>query len=98
MAKRKKRIKGKLIKTVKVKGLRIRFREQLSKTRTGKDRLIVSIRQAPPKEWRVASSLSFVYASNIRFEKPASQRTERPPRRAKAVASPRPTSTADGRS
>ena len=37
--------------------------------KTGKERLIIGIRQDSPKEWRMASTLSYVHALDVRFEK-----------------------------
>jgi len=61
---------GSPIKTVD--GLEIYINEQRSKTGTGKDRIWVSVRQAGTKKWRVAASLCYVNAFDVRFEKPTS--------------------------
>jgi hypothetical protein len=63
---------GSPIKTVD--GLEIYVTEGPSKTGTGKDRIWVSVRQAKPKKWRVAASLCYVNAFDVRFEKPASRK------------------------
>ena len=62
--------KGQLISTVD--GLEIYVNKSLSKTGTGKDRIWVSVRQVKPKKWRVAASLCYVNAFDVRFEKSAS--------------------------
>jgi hypothetical protein len=53
-----------------VEGLQIYVRKKPSKTGTGRDRITVSVRQARPKKWRLAASLCYVNAFDIRFEKP----------------------------
>jgi hypothetical protein len=64
--------KGPPIKTVK--GLRIYVEEQPSKTGTGKDRIWVSVRQSGSNKWRVAASLSYVNAFDVRFERPTTRK------------------------
>lgn len=64
--------KGRLITTVK--GLQIYVKELPSKTGMGRDRITVSVRQAGPKKWRLAASLCYVNAFDVRFEKPASRK------------------------
>jgi len=49
-------------------GIKIFFKKQTPK-RKGKCRLWISIRQDKPKEWRVAATLSYVNAIDVRFEK-----------------------------
>ena len=58
---------GKPIKIVE--GLEIYVTQKKAKTPKGKDRIWVSVRQKRPKEWRVAASLSYVNAVDIRFER-----------------------------
>ena len=36
---------------------------------SGKDRLWIQVRQSKPKRWRIAASLCYVNAFDIRFEK-----------------------------
>ena len=58
---------GKPIKIVD--GLEIYVSKKKSKTGRGKDRIWISVRQDKPKKWRVAASLCYVNAVDIRFEK-----------------------------
>lgn len=53
----------------KVQGLEIYVTKEPSKTKKGKDRIWISVRQSTPKQWRVAASLCYVNAFDVRFEK-----------------------------
>jgi hypothetical protein len=53
----------------KVQGLEIYVTKQSSKTKRGKDRIWISVRQPTGKKWRLAASLCYVNAFDIRFEK-----------------------------
>jgi len=63
---------GTLIETVE--GLKISVARAPSKTGKGKDRIWVSVRQDEPKKWRLAASLSYVNAFDVRFERSAKRR------------------------
>ncbi len=52
----------------KFRGLTIYGKLQKAKS-TGKDRVLIQIRQAEPKQYRVASSLSYMRSVDIQFEK-----------------------------
>lgn len=52
-----------------VKGLDIYVTSFPAKTETGRDRILISVRQANPKKWRLAASLCYVNAFDVRFEK-----------------------------
>jgi hypothetical protein len=60
------------IKTVE--GLQIYIKKRPSKTGIGRDRITVSVRQTGSKKWRLAASLCYVTAFDIRFEKPTSRK------------------------
>lgn len=53
----------------KVQGLEIYVTSQPSKTGKGRDRIWVHVRQSRPKKWRIAASLCYVNAFDVRFEK-----------------------------
>jgi hypothetical protein len=53
----------------KVQGLEIYVTSKPSVTRRGRDRIWVSVRQSNSKKWRVAASLCYVNAFDVRFEK-----------------------------
>jgi len=53
----------------KVQGLEIYVTKAPSKTKKGKDRIWISVRQPAPKKWRLAASLCYVNAFDVRFEK-----------------------------
>lgn len=55
-------------------GLEIYVTKAPSKTGRGKDRIWISVRQAKPKRWRLAASLCYVNAFDVRFEKSARSR------------------------
>ena len=50
-------------------GLEIYVTREPSVTKRGKDRIWVSVRQAKPKKWKLAASLCYVNAFDVRFEK-----------------------------
>jgi hypothetical protein len=52
-----------------VQGLEIYVTNEPSKTKKGKDRIWISVRQSKPKKWKVAASLCYVNAFDVRFEK-----------------------------
>jgi hypothetical protein len=52
-----------------VQGLENYVTNEPSKTKKGKDRIWISVRQSRPKEWKVAASLCYVNAFDVRFEK-----------------------------
>ena len=54
---------------VDIRGLKIYVTDEPSVTKRGKDRIWISVRQSSPKKWRVAASLCYVNAFDVRFEK-----------------------------
>ena len=60
------KVSGKPIASVN--GLDIYIQSMPAKSR-GKDRLWIQVRQNTPKDWRIAASLCYVNAFDIRFEK-----------------------------
>jgi len=52
-----------------VEGLEIYVTKVPSKTGGGKNRVWISVRQAKPKKWKLAASLCYVNAFDVRFEK-----------------------------
>lgn len=50
-------------------GLDIYATLQPSKTGKGKERIWIQVRQADPKQWRIAASLCYVNGLDVRFEK-----------------------------
>lgn len=60
------KVSGKPIASVS--GLDIYVKSMPAK-RKGKDRIWIQVRQNAPKSWRIAGSLCYVNAFDIRFEK-----------------------------
>jgi len=60
------KISGKKITSVDGLGIYI---NHIKPKKSGKERLWISVRQEEPKRWRVAATLSYVNAVDVRFEK-----------------------------
>jgi len=52
----------------KVQGLEIYVTNERAKTKRGKDRMWLSVRQSDPKKWKIVESLCYVNAFDVRFE------------------------------